>query len=132
MRCDDNYDPAVHEPFVRARAVGFRRLVEAGRGAWFGAFLEDRLVCQLGLFGTGDGRARFQTVETDPDFRRQGLAGGLVQHASQWGLTELGADTLVMVAEPDYVAIDLYRAVGFADTETQLQATRPAPGAIKS
>ena len=37
---------------------------------------------------------------------------------------ELGAETLVMVADPDYVAIRVYRSVGFDGTETQLQATR--------
>ena len=29
-----------------------------------------------------------------------------------------------MVADPDYLAIRVYRAVGFADTETQLGAQR--------
>nr|MBA2558703.1 GNAT family N-acetyltransferase [Propionibacteriales bacterium] len=33
--------------------------------------------------------------------------------------------TLVMVADPDYPAIRLYRSLGFVDTETQLQAERP-------
>jgi hypothetical protein len=32
-----------------------------------------------------------------------------------------------MVADPDYLAIRLYRSVGFADTERQLQAERPPP-----
>ena len=44
--------------------------------------------------------------------------------ASRWALDELGAHTLVMVADPDYLAIRIYRAVGFTDTETQLQAMR--------
>jgi hypothetical protein len=30
-----------------------------------------------------------------------------------------------MVADPNYFAIDLYRAVGFAPTETQIQIERP-------
>jgi hypothetical protein len=37
----------------------------------------------------------------------------------------LGAQTLVMVADPGYHAIDLYRSLGFAVTETQLQAELP-------
>jgi hypothetical protein len=33
-----------------------------------------------------------------------------------------------MVADPNYFAIDLYRAVGFAATETQLQIERSPAG----
>jgi hypothetical protein len=33
----------------------------------------------------------------------------------------------VMVADPDYLAVRIYRSVGFDGTETQLQAQR-APG----
>ena len=35
---------------------------------------------------------------------------------------------LVMVADPDYLAIRIYRALGFTDGETQVQLTRtPTP-----
>ncbi len=33
-----------------------------------------------------------------------------------------------MVADPNYFAIDLYRAAGFTSTETQLQIERPPGG----
>jgi hypothetical protein len=33
-----------------------------------------------------------------------------------------------MVADPDYFAIDLYRAVGFTPAETQLTAERSPAG----
>ncbi len=102
--------------------------MEAERGRWFGAFVDDRLVAQMGLVAAGPGLARFQAVETDPDHRRRGLAGSLVHHAGRYGFTEFGARTLVMVADPNYFAIDLYRAVGFAPTETQLQIERPPGG----
>ena len=32
-----------------------------------------------------------------------------------------------MVADPEYLAIRIYRSVGFAATETQLQAELPPP-----
>ena len=32
-----------------------------------------------------------------------------------------------MVADPDYLAIRIYRSVGFADTERQLQVSAEAP-----
>jgi predicted GNAT family acetyltransferase len=113
---------------VKARVQNTQMIVAAGHGAWFGAFIEGRLVAQMGLIAGGRGVARFQSVETDPDFRRRGLAGSLVHYVSQYGFHELGARTLVMVADPDYFAIDLYRSVGFAATETQLQIEHGGDG----
>ena len=126
MRCHETgEETTAHHTFVSAKVQTNRRLVEAGHGGWFGAFLEGRLVAQMGLFAAGPGLARFQAVETDPDHRRQGLAGSLVHYVSRFGFDALGAHTLVMVADPTYFAIDLYRAVGFVPSESQLQAERP-------
>ena len=47
-----------------------------------------------------------------------------MHHVSEYGFGELGATTLVMVADPDYLAVRIYRSVGFDDTEVQLQAER--------
>jgi predicted GNAT family acetyltransferase len=121
VRCNEDYPEAAYVEFMSARAATDRALTEAGHGAWWGAFDDGRLVSSLGLFRAGDGLARFQTVETDPDFRGRGLAGTLVDRASQWGLAELDVDTLVMVADPDYVAVRVYRSVGFTPTEWQTQ-----------
>ena len=78
----------------------------------------------MGLFRASEGLARFQSVETHPDARRRGLAGTLVHHVSGFGLSELGARILVMVADPTDAAIRLYRALGFTDSESMLQAER--------
>jgi ribosomal protein S18 acetylase RimI-like enzyme len=114
--------------FVTARAAAERRLVEAGYGAWWGAFEDDRLLASMGLFTASPRLARFQNVKTHPDARGRGLAGTLVHRVSRYGFEELGAQTLVMVADPDYVAIRIYRSVGFTDSERQLQAERQPPG----
>jgi GNAT superfamily N-acetyltransferase len=124
VRCNDGADPVLHLRFAEARAQTHRRLVAAGHGGWFGAFVDGRLACQMGLFAASPGLARFQSVETDPDFRRRGIARALVQHVSRYGFEQLGAHTLVMVADPEYFAIDLYRSVGFESTQAQLQAER--------
>jgi ribosomal protein S18 acetylase RimI-like enzyme len=117
---DEGYDL----PFVTAQAAAQRRLVDAGYGAWWGAFEADRVLASMGLFTASPGLARFQSVKTHPDARGRGLAGTLVHRVSRYGFEELGARTLVMVADPDYLAIRVYRSVGFADTERQLQAER--------
>ena len=111
--------------FSRRREAAKRELVEGGHGQWFGAFDGDRLQSSLGLMFDGNGLARFQTVQTHPDDRNKGIASTLVHRASTYGLTEGGARTLVMVADPEYLAIRLYRALGFTDSETQLQFSIP-------
>ncbi|HEU5035487.1 MAG TPA: GNAT family N-acetyltransferase [Nocardioides sp.] len=113
--------------FVVAKVAAERRMVEAGQGAWWGAFDGGRLLSSMGLFAASPGLARFQQVQTHPDARGRGLAGTLVHRVSRYGFDELGAHTLVMVADPDYLAIRIYRSVGFEDTETQLQAQRRPP-----
>jgi ribosomal protein S18 acetylase RimI-like enzyme len=110
--------------FCTAKVRAERSLVEQGYGAWWGAFDGDVLLSSMGLFTASEGLARFQNVKTHPDARGRGLAGTLVHRVSRYGFDELGAHTLVMVADPDYLAIRIYRSVGFTDTERQLQVER--------
>jgi RimJ/RimL family protein N-acetyltransferase len=113
--------------FCTARTAAERSLVDQGYGAWWGAFDGDALLASMGLFLASAGLARFQHVKTHPRARGRGLAGTLVHRTSRYGFDELGAHTLVMVADPDYVAIRIYRSVGFAATERQVQVTRKPP-----
>lgn len=110
---------AGYRTFAERRAVADRTLCEAGHGAWWGAFAGDRLVASVGLVDAGDRLARFQSVETHPGHRGQGVAGTLVHRVAAYGFDEVGARTLVMVADPGYLAIRIYRSIGFADTESQ-------------
>ncbi|MCW2768399.1 MAG: GCN5-related N-acetyltransferase [Nocardioides sp.] len=117
------------EEFTSRRAAAERRLVEGGAGAWLGAFEAGTMLSGLGIFRAGDQLARYQDVETHPAARGNGLAGTLVHAAAQHARDRLGARTMVIVADPDYHAIRIYRGVGFRDSETQLQALRsPSPG----
>lgn len=130
MSCiDPGLEPRAYHAYSVASVKTIRSLVDAGHGAWFGAFEDGRLLSGMGLFRAGTGLARFQSVETRPDARGRGLAGTLVHHVSGYGFRDLGARTLVMVADPDYPAIRIYRSVGFAATETQLQAEKPSTSA---
>lgn len=114
--------------FATRKAAADRVLVEGGHGRWFGAFVDDRLVSSMGLFSAGPGLARFQSVKTHPEHRGRGLAGTLTHVVARFGLDELAARTLVMVADPAYLAIRVYRSVGFRDTEVLLAAERRPPG----
>jgi len=118
-------EPGSEPAFLHARIQAERALTEAGRATWFGAFLHGMLVAQLGLVSDGSGIGRYQNVETHPQARRQGLAGTLVWHAGQHGLRAGATTALVMLADPDDVAIRIYRSVGFAYAETQIGFCRP-------
>lgn len=74
------------------------------------------MASSMGLF-VREGLGRFQAVDTHPAFRRQGLAGTLLYHAAQWGFSEMKAKNLVIVADQNYFAKDLYRSVGFEPKE---------------
>jgi ribosomal protein S18 acetylase RimI-like enzyme len=119
---DEHYS----EPFVRAHLAGSRALCEQGSATWFGAFEHGTLRAALGIVSDGDGLARFQMVETHPDRRRRGLASALLYRAGSAAL-EAGAETLVIVADPAYHAIGLYRSAGFDDRETKVELTRRPP-----
>lgn len=116
-------DSHVHLDFATARTLEHRAHVDSGRGHWMGAFLEGQLVSSMGIVTASPGLARFQNVKTHEDFRGRGLAGTLVEATARVAFDEMAAETLVMVADPDYVAIGVYRSVGFSDGESQLQAT---------
>jgi GNAT superfamily N-acetyltransferase len=110
--------------FVHARVAEIRDLVRDEHALWCAAFRDGMLCASLGLVTDGSGVGRYQLVQTHPDFRRRGLAGQLLSVAAAVARHDLGVERLVIVADPDYVAIDLYRRLGFADHEKQVQWQR--------
>ncbi len=102
--------------FVQRKGAEFERMSAAGHGSFWGAFLEDNLVASLGLFFWQD-VGRFQWVATHPEYRRRGLCGTLVHHVAKLGLERV--ETLVMVADPEYVAAGIYESIGFKATQKQ-------------
>lgn len=113
--------------YMERRMAAVRRVCEAGHGSWFGAFREGEMVAGLGIFAAGAGVARFQSVDTHPAHRRQGLATHLLFLAAEYARASLGARSLVIAADPDYHAIEMYRALGFRERRRQLQLERLAP-----
>ncbi len=111
---------------LKQRAV--RDVCERGHGAWFGAFVGERMAAGLGIFDCGDGVARYQRVATHPGHRRRGLAGNLLAAAAAWARAELSSRLLVIAADPGYFAIGLYRSLGFREQVRQLRVeARQAP-----
>lgn len=114
-------EPGAYRLFRERQMRRYEAMQRAGMGAWFGAFAyaddgSEGMVADCGLFCAGAGEARlgrFQHVETHPSWRRRGLCSALVHAACLHGFETMGLDTLVIVADPDDVAIGLYESLGF-------------------
>jgi len=124
IRCrNPEHDEPDFRIFMEAQMVRYRRMAEAGLGAWLGAFVDGRLIADLGLYRNGD-VGRYQAVGTHPDHRRRGYAGSLVYEAGLWGLRDLGLRSLVIVADAGSAAERLYRSIGFGFAEYQVGLER--------
>jgi ribosomal protein S18 acetylase RimI-like enzyme len=115
--------PAEVEFIARSLAEA-RALMATNQAEYLGAFLDGRLAAQLGVVLDGDGLARYQNVETAVEDRGRGLAGTLVVEAGTRALARPDVRELVIVADPDDVAIRVYRSVGFRAVEQQIQLQR--------
>ena len=117
-----DHDEAGYRTYRIRQMERYRAMVAAGWGHWYGAFQDDRLVADLGLFHI-NGLGRFQSVETHPDFRRRGIAGTLVYEAGTMALAE-SLSALVIVADAGSPAEGLYVSVGFEPVEFQMGLER--------
>jgi GNAT superfamily N-acetyltransferase len=127
LACEEKREDPTQRDYLERKMRAVRDVCERGHGAWFGAFRGEEMHCGLGVFGQAAGHARFQSVDTHPEQRRQGLASNLLFAAGSWARSELAATTLVIAAEPEYFAIDIYRSLGFRDHERQVQFLRAKP-----
>jgi GNAT superfamily N-acetyltransferase len=123
----DNERSGEHEAtsfarFARQRAQAKRRLHERGTAAFFGAFHADVLVAELGIVRC-DTTARYQSVGTDPEHRRRGLASHLLGVAARWA-GERGCERWVIITESTNPAGRVYRSVGFQLDTGNAQAYR--------
>jgi N-acetylglutamate synthase-like GNAT family acetyltransferase len=109
-------------PYMRAKMKKYRAMTEAGHGHWYGAFANGELVADCGLFQFGN-LGRFQSVSTHPDYRRLKVCSNLIYRVSQMGF-EHGLETLIIVADPNYHASQIYRSVGFSLKEYQVGMCR--------
>lgn len=121
------FDLKTYTPFKKKWLDARRRLADQGLGNWYGAYIDNQLVGDLGLFRDGT-IARFQDVGTEPEFRQRGICGTLVYEVSRQALESNGIETLVMVADENYHAARIYESVGFRPTEWHASACRYPPG----
>lgn len=102
--------------FKTLRVQEYERMVLAGKGLWFGAFLDGRLVGDAGIYWDED-FARYQNVETHPDFRKQGICRTLVYEMGKWVLDNGKADHLIIEAAENSDPMRIYQSLGFQPIE---------------
>lgn len=125
----NEFDPAEHLRFANAQAATRRRLSEQGVAAFVGAFAGEELVADLGIVRCGS-TARYQSVGTEPEHRRRGLAGHLLGLAATWS-EQVGCHRWVIITEATKPAGRVYRSVGFEPCLGNAQAYRRPPiGAV--
>jgi len=126
------YEVVGYRLFAERQMARYAAMQRAGLGHWFGLVTQVGghavLAASCGLFrdpAHHDGLGRFQYVSTHPDWRRRGLCTALVHAACRHGFEAMGLRTLVMVADPDDVAIGVYESVGFRRGVSTWQFERP-------
>ena len=106
----NNTDFRVEEyhSFIQKRFKNYRNLSKAGHGHWYGAYLNGKLVSDLGLFWE-EGLARFQNIKTISEFRKRGISQTLINFA----VHDSGCSNFVIEAEEDGPALNMYKSIGF-------------------
>jgi GNAT superfamily N-acetyltransferase len=121
----DEHDPISYERFAKRQAQARRALSDRDIGASFGAFADDALVADLGIVRCGT-TARYQSVGTDAEHRRHGLASHLLGLAARWA-AHRRCDRWVIVTEATNPAGRVYRNLGFAPDIGNAAAYRKPP-----
>lgn len=124
---DDYPDADDYLTYLRQNIDTHRKRVAAGMGQWFGAFEDDRLVSNMGLFAQ-NGIARYQEVGTEVSYRGRGIASALIHYAAQSIKTQHAVQTFVIVAMDQSNAQRLYVKCGFALLDKTYSACRRPPG----
>lgn len=122
MCADPKYINDYYKDFKINQIYQYKKMQQANKGLWFGAFVKNALVGNLGIFYDKN-IARYQNVGTHPEYRKQGICRTLVYEAGKLAFEKFKVDTLVMEADPDYHAARIYEDVGFKKSEVNYSLT---------
>ena len=103
------------------------RVISAMRGAECYLSVEGGQPAGGGAMSIHGGVASLFADSTIAAFRRRGLCSTLVREVVRQGFERWQCASLFMAADPDDVAIGIYRSIGFADLSTGIGLQRNAP-----
>ncbi len=119
LDCQANWS-APFLDFMVAHILQRHRELEGG---WWLGWLDGRIAGSMGLFFSGP-LGRYQSVDTHPAFRRRGVARSMVNHLAQIGFARPQTERLVIAADRDYFAAQLYEECGFQTVHTQYELNK--------
>jgi len=94
--------------YITPKVQKYRKIINNDKGNWYGAYINNELIADTGIF-FNNGIARFQLVATNPKFRRRGVCSSLLDSI----ISIIKEKTIIILADPDYHALDLYLSLGF-------------------
>jgi GNAT superfamily N-acetyltransferase len=100
-------------PFLEKERDSLRSMAEAGYGWRFGAFIDNKLVAELGIYHDKQGLGRFNSVSTHRDYRNRGICSYLLHFAAHYAQIQAGIEKFIIVADAEYFARTIYRKAGF-------------------
>lgn len=100
--------------FINDQMSNHQLKQEQGHGFYWGAFLNKKLVGDMGIFFDREEKlARFQSVATVTAHRRQRVCSTLLAQVIKSTFTEENIERLVIAAEHGSIAEAIYRSFGF-------------------
>jgi len=115
---EEEFNEDAYRNFILLQMKRYQAMCQLGLGCWFGAFIKDRLVADLGIFRINK-LGRYQSVQTHPNYRKQGIAKRLVLESGRYFMNNFGVERLLIVAEAGSFVEHLYKKVGFCCVEYQ-------------
>lgn len=132
LQCTDThgFEPAGYRRYRAKQLERYGALQRLGLAEWFGVWCEGVLAADCGLLRNAaapGAPARFQRVAVHPQWRRRGLAGALVDAVTRHAFEHWQCGRVLMIADPDDVAIGIYRRQGYRELEREwlLQCRAP-------
>ena len=116
----DGFTEPAYRAFKTKRIQEFQGLVSEGHGNWYGAFKDEELDADMGIFHR-KGISRFQEVSTHPKHRRQGICAALVHYVSCAEQAVRPGAKMVILADRGEPAERIYKSLGYREIE-QIQS----------
>ena len=120
---DQGYPVETHRPFIETKFQQIRSRCEKSDFAWFGLFDGEALAADMGITWD-DEIARFQSVETRPEYQRKGLCAALLVKVVEQVRLVSPHCRFVIAAAANEGPGRIYRRAGFVHQETIVSLTK--------
>jgi ribosomal protein S18 acetylase RimI-like enzyme len=124
------FEPEGYREFRRRQHDRYLDMQRDGLLRWFGLWCEGTLAATCGLIrerSEAGVDGRFQFVTTHPGWRRRGLCTALIHAVSRFAFEQWRVGDVYMAADPEDVAIGIYRSLGYRDIDNGFGLQKNAP-----